>query len=199
MFSSPLLAIRAKKARLRHLDQAQRKRLVKLQILRLKLLAGETVQNRDLETWLSADEFEAMQRNWHQVQQHHDLKLDKPDEIHAYEEMLKRADFFSNRADGYSAKGRKETAARMRQEADSAYEAALEYITEHCSTDPSLNSWLDREVNLDPDSNLSLSPAGMPRVRTSRSHNKLAAVTKTSIRDNKLGAVESAIFDLMYE
>ena len=199
MFSSPILAIRAKKARLRHLDQAQRKRLAKLQILRLKLLTGETVQNRDLETWLSAEEFEAMQRSWHQVQHHHDLQLDKPEEIHVYEEMLKRADFFSNRADGYSAKGRKDTAKKMRHEADSAYEAALEYITEQCSMDPSLNSWLDRDVDLDPESNLSLSPAGMPRVRTSRGNNNQAVVKKISIRDNKLSAVESAIFDLMYE
>ena len=66
-----------------------------------KLKCRENVQNRQLQTWLSADEYAQVDIEWQeQLDPPEELK-DKPDDLKRYEEKLKQAIFYYNRVKGY--------------------------------------------------------------------------------------------------
>ena len=65
-------------------------RLSKLQGIADKLKRGENVQNRQLQTWLSKEEYEQLEYDWkEQLELRSDLK-DKPSDLKRYEEKLKQ-------------------------------------------------------------------------------------------------------------
>ena len=71
-----------------------------------KLKRGANVQNRQLQTWLSEDEYGQVDIEWQeQLELREELK-DKPDDLKRYEEKLKQATFYYNRAEGCSSKGK---------------------------------------------------------------------------------------------
>ena len=75
-------------------------KLAKLEGIAEKLKRGENVQNRQLQTWLSADEYEQVDIEWQeQLQLREELKY-KPDDLKRYEEKLKQATSYYNRAEG---------------------------------------------------------------------------------------------------
>ena len=75
-------------------------RLRKLEGIADKLKRGENVQNRQLQTWLSEDEYEQLEYEWQeQLELRNELK-DKPSELKRYEEKLQQATFNYNRAEG---------------------------------------------------------------------------------------------------
>ena len=89
----------------RKLTVEETKRLNKLEVIADKLKRGENVQNRQLQTWLSEEEYEQLEYEWkEQLELRSELK-DKPRELKRYEEKLKQATFYYNRAEGYSSKG----------------------------------------------------------------------------------------------
>ena len=60
-----LLQERIEKANLRReLNAEETERLAKLEALADKLKRGENVQNRQLQTWLSEDEYEQLEYEW---------------------------------------------------------------------------------------------------------------------------------------
>ena len=86
------------------------KRLAKLEAIADKLKHGENVQNRQLQTWLSEDEYEQLEYEWkEQLELRSDLK-DKPTDFKHYEEKLKKATFHANKAEGFRTKGKKQAA-----------------------------------------------------------------------------------------
>ena len=88
----------------RELTAEESKRLNKLEAIAEKLKRGENVQNRQLQTWLSEEEYEQLEYEWkEQLELRNDLK-DKPSDLKRYEEKLKQATFNYNRAEGYSSK-----------------------------------------------------------------------------------------------
>ena len=67
------------------------------------------MQNRQLQTWLSEEEYEQLDYEWQeQLELRSELK-DKPSDLKRYEEKLKQATFKYNRAEGYSSKGKHST------------------------------------------------------------------------------------------
>ena len=101
-----LLQERVEKSNPRRILSAEEsKRLNKLQAIADKLKRGENVQNRQLQTWLSEEEYEQLEYEWQeQLELRSELK-DKPNDLKRYEEKLKQATFNYNRAEGYSSKG----------------------------------------------------------------------------------------------
>ena len=99
-----LLQERIKKANPRRkLTVEEAKRLARLEDIADKLRRGENVQNRQLQTWLSEDEYEQLEYEWQdQLELRSELK-DKPSDLKRYEEKLKQATFNYNRAEGYRA------------------------------------------------------------------------------------------------
>ena len=80
----------------RTLTAEEKKRLAKLEKIAERLKRGENVQNHQLQTWLSADEYEQIAAEW-DTQKHFREKLkDKPTELKRYEDKLKEAIMMRN-------------------------------------------------------------------------------------------------------
>ena len=88
----------------RKLAKDETTKLAKLEGIAEKLKRGENVQNRQLQTWLSEDEYAQVDIEWQEQLEIREELKDKPDELERYEEKLKQATFYYNRAEGYSSK-----------------------------------------------------------------------------------------------
>ena len=86
-----LLKERIEQVNPRHkLTADESKRLAKLETIANKLKRGENVQNRQLQTWLSENEYEQVDIEWQeQLELREELK-DKPSELKRYEDKLKK-------------------------------------------------------------------------------------------------------------
>ena len=124
----------------RNLAAVEAKRLAKLEAIADKLKRGENVQNRQLQTWLSDDEYAQIEAEWNeQLELRSELK-DKPSEFKRYEEKFKQATFNYSRAEGYSSKGKHNTAKTFYNKSESLCEDALEILQEILHYDRSLRS-----------------------------------------------------------
>ncbi|MDC1383436.1 hypothetical protein N8500_08105 [Candidatus Puniceispirillum sp.] len=74
-------------------------KLSKLEGIAEKLKRGDNVQNRQLQTWLSEDEYAQVDIEWQEKLEIREELKDKPDDLKRYEEKLKKATFFYNRAE----------------------------------------------------------------------------------------------------
>ena len=103
-----LLQERIEKANSRRVEltKDEKRSLVKLEYIATRLKRGDNVQNRQLQTWLTEDEYAQIEAEWQeQLELREELK-DKPSKLKRYEEKLKEATFYYNRAEGYSSKGK---------------------------------------------------------------------------------------------
>lgn len=179
------------KPKVRSIDE---RRLEKLKAIKAKLEQGVHVQNRTLQTWLTAAEFDEIADRWANEQgRRESMYGEKPDAIKEYESRLARAILSYNRADSYSNRKQHEAARKLMHMSQDQFESALEWLEESISLDHSLQQWLDRhfdraEAGLDPDS--------VPRVITSRSASKQAQVSMQTIAGIKLMVVSNAIRSL---
>jgi len=88
-------------------------KLAKLEGIAEKLKRGENVQNRQLQTWLSEDEYAQMTSEWDTQKLFREERKDKPGELKRYEDKLKEAIMMRNRSDGYHRKGKKSAAYKL--------------------------------------------------------------------------------------
>lgn len=169
------------------------KRLAKLETIADKLKRGENVQNRQLQIWLSDDEYAAIDAEWQeQLALREELK-EKPEELERYEKKLRDATFQYNRAEGYSNKGKHTIAKKFYHKSESLCEDALEILEEIIRADAQLQIWFDREIEFAAGSDLGADLVSLPRVVTSRSNERQRSdVRKLSKREVKLGVVERA-------
>ena len=179
------------------LTTEESKRLGKLEDIADKLRHGENVQNRQLQTWLSTEEYEQLEYEWQeQLELRSELK-DKPSDLKRYEEKLKQATFNYNRAEGYSNKGKHDTAKKFYNKSESLCEDALEILQEILHSDSSLRVWFDRDISFEVGGELSADIVSLPRLVTSRSHEKLSDDSRlTSKQSVKLAVVERAIYSI---
>ena len=182
---------------LRKVTSEEAKRLAKLETIADKLKRGENVQNRQLQTWLSEDEYAQLELEWQeQLELREELK-DKPSDLKRYEEKLKQATFNYNRAEGYSSKGKHNTAKTFYNKSESLCEDALEILQEILHYDSSLRIWFDRDISFEVGGDLSADIVSLPRLVTSRSHEKLSDDSRlTSKQSVKLTVVERAIHNI---
>ena len=182
----------------RELTAEETKRLYKLEGIADKLKRGENVQNRQLQTWLSEDEYAQIEAEWQeQLELREELK-DKPSDLKRYEEKLREATFNYNRAEGYSSKGKHSTAKKFYNKSESLCEDALEILQEILHYDSSLRVWFDRDISFEVGGDLSADIVSLPRLVTSRSHEKLSDDSRlTSKQSVKLAVVERAMQTLV--
>jgi tetratricopeptide (TPR) repeat protein len=171
--------------------------LAKLEAIAEKLKRGENVQNRQLQTWLSEDEYEQLEYEWQeQLELRSELK-DKPSDLKRYEEKLREATFYYNRAEGYSSKGKHSTAKKFYNKSESLCEDALEILQEILHSDSSLRVWFDRDISFEVGGGLSADIVSLPRLVTSRSNEKLSDDSRlTSKQSVKLAVVERAMHNI---
>ena len=156
------------------LTAEETKRLKKLEAIADKLKRGDNAQNRQLQTWLSEEEYEQIEAEWQeQLELRNELK-EKPSDLKRYEEKLKQATFNHNRAEGYSSKGKHSTAKKFYNKSESLCEDALEILQEILHYDSSLRFWFDRHIGFEVGGDLSADIVSLPRLVTSRSHKKLS-------------------------
>jgi len=181
----------------RELTAEETKRLYKLEGIADKLKRGENVQNRQLQTWLSEEEYEQLEYEWkEQLELREEIK-DKPSDLKRYEEKLRQATFNYNRAEGYSSKGKHTTAKKFYDKSVSLCEDALEILQEILHYDSSLRVWFDRDIGFEVGSDLSADIVSLPRLVTSRSHEKLSDDSRlTSKQSVKLAVVERAMHNI---
>ena len=181
----------------RELTNEEEKRLARLEAIADKLKRGENVQNRQLQTWLSEEEYEQLEYEWkEQLELRNELK-DKPSDLKRYEEKLREATFYYNRAEGYSNKGKHDTAKKFYNKSESLCEDALEILQEILHYDSSLRVWFDREISFEVGGDLSADIVSLPRLVTSRSHEKLSDDSRlTSKQSVKLAVVERAMHNI---
>lgn len=178
----------------RDLTAEEAKRLARLEAIADKLKRGENVQNRQLQTWLSEDEYASIDAEWQeQLALREELK-DKPTELKRYEEKLNKAQMMRNRADAYHRKGRKAAASSLDAKCESLCEDALEILHEIVTADPSLQLWFDRELDFAHGSLIDANLSSLPRLVTSRSNEKQRGdIRAMSKREVKLSVVERAL------
>ena len=181
----------------RELTAEEVKRLAKLEAIAGKLKRGENVQNRQLKTWLSEEEYAQLEYEWQeQLELRNELK-DKPSDLKRYEEKLRKATFNYNRAEGYSSKGKHDTAKKFYNKSESLCEDALEILQEILHYDSSLRVWFDRNISFEVGGDLSADIVSLPRLVTSSSHEKLSGDSRISSKQNvKLAVVERAMHSI---
>ena len=172
-------------------------KLAKLEGIAEKLKRGENVQNRQLQTWLNDEEYEQLKYEWQeQIELRNDVK-DKPSELKRYEEKLKQATFYYNRAEGYSSKGKHTTAKTFYSKSESLCEDALEMLQDILHYNGYLRIWFDRDISFEPGSDLSADIVSLPRLVTSRSNERLNEDSRiTSKKSVKLTVVERVIHNI---
>jgi hypothetical protein len=147
----------------RNLTTEEAKRLAKLETIADKLKRGENVQNRQLQTRLSADEYAQIEVEWlEQLELREELK-DKPSELKRYEDKLKEAIMMRNRSGAYHRKGKKSAAYKLDSKCESLCEDALEVLQEIVAADASLKIWFDRNLDFGHGSLIDASFGSLPR------------------------------------
>ncbi|MDC1531160.1 hypothetical protein N8473_00505 [Amylibacter sp.] len=178
----------------RTLTAEEERRLSKLEAIVSKLRRGENVQNRQLQTWLSQDEYEQVDIEWQEQLEIREELKDKPDELKRYEDKLKEAIMMRNRSDAYHRKGRKSAAYKLDSKCESLCENALEILQEIVAADASLQIWFDRNLDFEHGSLIDASLGNLPRLVTSRSIEKLRDDSRLVKKiDVKISVVERAI------
>ena len=195
---SKLLQERIEKANSRReLTAPETKRLEKLAAIAEKLRSGENVQNRQLQTWLCEKDYGQIEVEWQEQLALRETLKDKPSELKRYEEKLKEAIMMRNRSDAYHRKGKKASAYRLDSKCESLFEDALEILQEILYHDSSLRVWFDRDISFEVAGELSADIVSLPRLVTSRSHEKLSDDSRlTSKQSVKLAAVERAVHNI---
>jgi hypothetical protein len=181
----------------RKLAKDETTKLAKLEGIAEKLKRGEHVQNRQLQTWLSEDEYAQVDIEWQEQLEIREELKDKPDELERYEEKLKQATFYYNRAEGYSSKGKNSTAKTFYSKSESLCEDALEILQDILHYNGYLRIWFDRDISFEPGSDLSADIVSLPRLVTSRSNERLNEDSRiTSKKSVKLTVVERVIHNI---
>ena len=112
-------------------------------------------------------------------------------------EKLKQASFNHIRAEGYSSKGKHSTAKNFYNKSESLCEDALEILQEILHSDSSFRVWFDRDISFEVGVDLSADIVSLPRLVTSRSHEKLSDDSRlTSKQSVKLAVVERAMYSI---
>ena len=189
---------RIDKANLRRtLTAEEEKRLSKLEAIFSKLTRGENVQNRQLQTWLSDDEYEQIAAEWDTQKLFREELKDKPSELKRYQDKLKEAIMMRNRSDAYHRKGKKAAAYKLDNKCESLCEDALEILQEIVAADASLQIWFDRNLDFGHGSLIDASLGNLPRLVTSRSIEKLRDDSRLVKKiDVKISVVERAIYSI---
>jgi hypothetical protein len=181
----------------RELTAEESKRLNKLEGIADKLKRGENVQNRQLQTWLSDDEYEQIASEWDTQKMFREELKDKPDELKRYEDKLKEAIMMHNRSDACHRKDKKSAAYKLDSKCESLCEDALEILQEIVATDANLQIWFDRNLDFDHGSLIDPSLGNLPRLVTSRSIEKLSDDSRLVKKiDVKISVVERAIHSI---
>jgi hypothetical protein len=169
-------------------------RLKKLRGIAASLKRSKNVQNRMLKTWLTKDEYREFEQGWRSQREIRSELTEKPECLDRYEALLKKAIFFSNRAEAKRTKRNAATAKQLAALSVQHCERAIECLQELYEEDIAIQAWFDRPLDFGAGADISANVESLPRLVTSRSHERISdhqALMRK--RDVKLEVVERAI------
>jgi hypothetical protein len=172
-------------------------RLKKLRGIATSLKRSKNVQNRMLKTWLTEDEYREFEQGWRSQREIRSDLTEKPECLDRYEALIKKAIFFSNRAEGKRTKRNAATAKRLAALSVQHCERAIECLQELSEEDIAIQAWFDRPLAFGAGAAILATVESLPRLVTSRSHERLSdhqALMRK--REVKLDVVERAIAGL---
>ncbi len=148
----------------------------RIEVLINRLEKGDDIQNRDLKSVLTSDEFSNYESEW---ENHLDWKSGRNYQYSAiYDEFLHKGDFAYNKAE--SGRFSKEATENLYREAERNYELGLEQLEAESQINPMIGASYDRSFNTLTSSNTDISYHGMPRRLTSKSLNNQGNVVYSS-------------------
>lgn len=159
-------------------NETRKKRIKELMRMLEKNLE---VAKRDFDIAVGKDFAKLYKQRWAEQQELRELK--PPQQVKEYEQMLQEAVMWHGRLDAYSGRNpktgklivnRKQITDDMKNKTDSLFERAYEKLQEIVGADKSLIAWFDRDIDFSFGSDISIDPAGMPRVITSKSLENLS-------------------------
>jgi hypothetical protein len=164
------------------------KRCKRIMVLINRLSSGEDVSRRSLARVLSPEQLANLDANWLTEKS---TRNQKPPQIKQYEEKLRIGLLHYSRTEQLSGKVSQYTSSKLSDRADGVLDAVIDYARELVDGDQSFLIWFDR----DPRSGCNTSPAGVPRIITSKSFENRATVKNfdTSKRDLKISALSDAL------
>ena len=172
----------------------EQKRLTKLEGIADTLKRGENVQNRQLQRWLTEEQYAQIELEWDTQKNLRAELRDKPEQLRRYEVKLKEAIMINNRASAYHRKGKKAAAYKCDIKRESLCEDALEILQEIVFEDANLQIWFDRDLDFGHGSLIDSSLGNLPRLVTSRSTDKQGDDSRIVKKiDVKISVVERAI------
>ena len=180
------------KAPLRTEQDKRNRRLIELAEIEEKLRGGRHVQNRTLQTWLTAEEYAQLDEMWEEQKRIRSGSKLKPEAVKHYERQLKRAQFYDSKAQGERERHQLGAAAVSQVACDALLKTMLHELHDKILTDNTIESWLDRTV---PHSVDAVDLSAMPRSITSNS--PAVRVKRLSKADIKIAVVSQAIQRLM--
>jgi len=174
------------------MQQSEEKRADKLRTLLHRLENNETVQNRQLETWLSVDGY----ARYEQLrQEQRDLKeylRDIPPELVKYRDWLQRVKFNYSKANNWDISGAK-SAKTAFENCQGDAEKLAEYLHEILQTNPELYQWFSNDPLTDINT---ASPSSFPDLITSRTTTKSNPKIGMTSREVKILAIELELSEL---
>ena len=153
------------------------------------------MQNRQLQTWLTAEEYAEFEALWAEQRELRAELKRKPSSLVEYEALLKRGLFAEAKAEGYKRSNAK-SKARAHNDAQRHYEVAIEFLLEQLQMDPSLAQWIDRNVSDSATDATALCGSAMPRCVTSRSLDRGTGGLQIALQSKnevKIAVVERAL------
>lgn len=173
----------------------KRERKTKLRAILRKLKQGEHIQNRQLTTWLTSEEYAEFEALWTEQRELRAELKRKPLSLVEYEALLKRGLFAEAKAEGYKRSNAK-AKAKARNDAQRHFEVAIEFLLEQLKLDPSLAQWIDRNVSDLATDATALCGSAMPRCVTSRSSDRETGGLQSALQSKnqvKIAVVERAL------
>jgi len=173
----------------------KRERKNKLRAILRKLEQGDHIQNRQLKTWLTSEEYAEFEALWTEQRELRAELKRKPSSLVEYEALLKRGLFAEAKAEGFKRSNAK-AKAKARNDAQHHFEVAIEFLLEQLKLDASLAQWIDRNVSDAATDATALCGSAMPRCVTSRSADKETGGLQSALQsknDVKIAVVERAL------
>lgn len=174
------------------MQQSEEKRANKLQSLLQRLENGESVQNRQLETWLSVDGYARYEELRQEQRDLKDYLRDIPPELIKYRKGLQKLKFNYSKADNWSSKGLKSAKSAF-EKCESDAEKLSEYLHEILQTNPSLYEWLKNDRLSDINT---ASPSSFPELVTTRTAINPNPKIAMTIRETKILAIQIELSEL---
>jgi len=148
----------------------------KIKVLMRMLQKGLELSKRDFDNAVGKDFAKLYKQRWEEQKELR--KMEVPQVLKEYEQMLQEAVMWHGRLDAYSGRNpkvskiiinRTKKAEEIKNKTDGLFERAYEKLQEIIHADKSLAQWFDRDIDFSFGTHIDISPSQMPRLITSKS------------------------------